>query len=157
MNQATFERDIVGGNLPAAVDFSASWCGPCQALAPEIDRIKNDYDGRARVVKIDVDDHPELASKYGVQSVPTTIFFSKGEELGSVVGNRPELIRETLDRITDQPFENRRPETRAATGRRPWGRLPVGVSRRHRRAQFESGGASSCSNDPAEVPSTNTP
>ena len=63
MNKSSFERDVVQGALPAAVDFSASWCGPCQALSPEIEKIRGEYDGRARVLKIDVDENPELASQ----------------------------------------------------------------------------------------------
>lgn len=68
------------------VDFWASWCGPCKMLAPNIEELANDYEGRVTVGKVNVDDHPSLAEKFGVFSIPTVILFENGEEKERIIG-----------------------------------------------------------------------
>ena len=90
---AEFDSEIVNGTTPAVVDFTATWCGPCQALAPHLDEIDKELEGKVQVVKVDVDSNPDLASRFGVMSVPQILFFKDGEVVDKVVGNMPDDIR----------------------------------------------------------------
>lgn len=74
------------GDTPVLVDFYADWCGPCRMAAPIIKQLSNDYDGKAIIAKVDVDEHNELAQEYGVMSIPTVKIFKSGEEVDSRVG-----------------------------------------------------------------------
>lgn len=94
-----FERALAAGQ-PMMVDFWADWCGPCKMLAPAIDGLAGEYEGRAVVGKVNVDDEPELARQYGVMSIPTVIFFKNGEEVDRKVGVQPtEVFTEALDQL----------------------------------------------------------
>ena len=84
----TFDS-LVSGEGVALVDFFATWCAPCRMLAPVIEQIAEQYDGRVKVAKVDIDAHPELASRYGVQSIPTVLVFKNGEMVAREVGARP--------------------------------------------------------------------
>lgn len=86
---ATFEATVLQSDQPVLVDFWAEWCGPCLALAPVIDEIAKEYGGKARVVKVDVDNAQELAQQYQVEAIPTMIVFRDGQEFKRVVGNVP--------------------------------------------------------------------
>jgi len=99
INAEQFEKEVLGGDLPAVVDFTATWCGPCQALAPAIDELAREYDGRALVAKVDVDKEPDLAARYGVMSVPTVLFFKGGEKVDQVMGNFPDKIKKSLEAL----------------------------------------------------------
>lgn len=83
-----FETAISSGNLVMA-DFWASWCGPCRMLAPLIDSLADQYEGKAIVGKVNTEDEPELASRFGIMSIPTIIFFKNGQEIGREVGVMP--------------------------------------------------------------------
>jgi thioredoxin 1 len=86
--EATFQKDVLESPLPVLVDFWASWCAPCRMIAPTLDAISKELEGRLRVYKVDVDANPNLANRYGVQGIPTLILFSAGEARGQVVGVR---------------------------------------------------------------------
>ena len=88
-NQEGFDKEVPAAPM-AMVDFWAQWCGPCRMLAPTIEKLGEDYEGKALVGKVNVDDEPELAARYGVMSIPTVIFFRDGEELERKVGVMPE-------------------------------------------------------------------
>jgi thioredoxin 1 len=90
-----FEQEVLKSNALVLVNFSATWCGPCKALNPVIDKIADDYEGKIKVTKLDIDDSPETTTKYNVRSVPTVILFRGGEKKGQVVGltTRDNLIR----------------------------------------------------------------
>ena len=83
--------DKAGPAAPIAlVDFWADWCGPCKMLGPTIEKLGESYDGKALIGKVNVDDEPELAQRFGVMSIPTVIFFRNGEEIDRKVGLMPE-------------------------------------------------------------------
>lgn len=84
-----FEDSVINSDKPVIVDFWAEWCGPCKALAPILDEIDNELAGKAKVVKVNVDEAGELAQKYGIRGIPTLIFFKDGEVKSTLVGNQP--------------------------------------------------------------------
>ncbi len=84
-----FEREVLRAPGPVLVDFHATWCGPCHALAPALDQLARDLAGRARVVKVDVDEAPHLARDYQVSSIPCLVVFKGGCEVGRLVGAVP--------------------------------------------------------------------
>jgi thioredoxin 1 len=92
----SFEADVLESELPVLVDFYADWCAPCRRLAPVIDELAEEYDEDVRFVKVNVDDNASLAVQYGVQSIPTLIFFRGGQQLERIVGAppKPRLVEE---------------------------------------------------------------
>ena len=84
-----FEDEVLKNEKPVLVDFWATWCGPCRMIAPIIDQLANEYDGRAVVGKVDVDEEPELARRYGVMSIPTLVVIKNGEVVNKVIGAVP--------------------------------------------------------------------
>lgn len=84
-----FEQEVLQAEKPVLVDFWAGWCAPCRALAPTIDDVATDFDGRAKVVKLNVDDNQETPMKYSVRSIPTLLLFKGGSVQGQIVGASP--------------------------------------------------------------------
>ena len=82
----SFEKDVLSADLPVLVDFWAEWCQPCRMLAPTIEEVANDFAGRAKVGKLDVDGNREVALKYSIQSIPTVILLMNGEVVNKFVG-----------------------------------------------------------------------
>ena len=99
INAETFEKEVVGGDLPAVLDFTATWCGPCQALAPSIEEFATEYEGRVLIGKVDIDENPELTTKLNVASVPTVLFFKNGEKVDQLVGAQP---RQAIEKMVEQ-------------------------------------------------------
>jgi len=79
-------NELINSQQPVLVDFYATWCGPCKALSPVLEQLKEQYEGQIQVLKVDVDENPDLASKYDIRSVPTMITFKKGEILQTMKG-----------------------------------------------------------------------
>jgi len=85
----TFETEVLQSAVPVVVDFWAEWCGPCRMVAPHLDAIAEEYAGKAKVVKVDVDSEPDLAGRYNVMSIPTLLFVKDGKVVDQSVGAEP--------------------------------------------------------------------
>lgn len=83
---ADFEKEVLKSKLPVMVDFFAEWCGPCKMMAPAIDELAKEYEGKWKIGKVDVDQAPGVAEKYGIQSIPTLIFFKDGQVVDKTMG-----------------------------------------------------------------------
>ena len=86
VSDASFETDVVNSSQPVLVDFWAEWCGPCKALSPVLDEIANEYDGRVRIVKVNVDENAQIPPKYGIRGIPTMLLFKNGTVEATKVG-----------------------------------------------------------------------
>ena len=89
VTEATFQQEVAQSPIPVLVDFWAPWCGPCRMLAPVMEQLADEQEGKAKVVKVNVDDNPELAKQFQVYSIPTVIAFKNGQETGRRVGLVP--------------------------------------------------------------------
>ena len=95
-----FQEEVVKSERPVLVDFYADWCGPCKAMAPVLDQLSKEYDGKVKFVKVDTDDNQELAGQFGIMSIPTMMFFSKGKVEDMLVGAVPAaVVKSKLDAI----------------------------------------------------------
>ncbi len=98
-SDTNFEKDVLKSSTPVLVDFWATWCGPCKALAPKLDEIAKEYTGKIMVAKVDIDQNKETPTNYGVRGVPTLALFKDGKIVDQIVGNHPkENITALLDK-----------------------------------------------------------
>ena len=88
-NESNFDAEVLQSDLPVFVDFYADWCGPCKMMSPVIDKLAEEYEGKIKVGKVNVDENGDLAVKYGIMSIPNMIFFKNGEVADRVVGAIP--------------------------------------------------------------------
>jgi len=93
---AEFERYVLNADEPVLVDFYANWCGPCRRLAPTIEELAKEYEGRAVVSKVNVDEQGELARRYGIQGIPAVLFFQNGKEVQRLVGGQSKRAYEKV-------------------------------------------------------------
>ncbi len=89
VSDATFEQDVIKSSLPVMVDFWAPWCGPCHMVSPVVEELAGDFAGKVSFVKLNTDDSPTTASKYGIRAIPTLLIFKGGDVVGQIVGFRP--------------------------------------------------------------------
>jgi len=89
VTDSTFEQEVLNANEPVLVDFWAAWCGPCRTIAPVIEELAGEYQGRLRVAKVNVDENPEAPARFGIRSIPTLMLFKDGELKEKVVGVQP--------------------------------------------------------------------
>ena len=90
VTDADFAAQVIQSEQPVLVDFWAEWCGPCRAVGPVMEALAGEYDGRARIAKVDVDANPQVAMQYGIRSIPTVMLFDKGQVVDTFVGARPQ-------------------------------------------------------------------
>ena len=101
-NDENFTEAVLNTNKPVLVDFWAPWCAPCRALTPIVDALADQYAGAVQFMKVNVDDNPQVAQRYGVQAIPTLILFRGGEEKQRMVGvSRKEVIAQAIDAQVD--------------------------------------------------------
>ena len=95
INDGNFDGEVLKADVPFLLDFSAVWCGPCKVLAPIVEKLADEYKGKVKVGKLDIDDSPGVASKFGIRSVPTVLIFKGGKESGRHVGvtNKETLLK----------------------------------------------------------------
>jgi len=86
VNQDTFENEVLKSEIPVLVDLWAPWCGPCRALTPALDAITAEYEGKLKVVKLNVDESPKVAQQYSIMSIPTLLIFNNGEVANQIIG-----------------------------------------------------------------------
>ncbi|MCB0284703.1 MAG: thioredoxin [Calditrichae bacterium] len=89
LNDANFEKEVLNSDIPVVVDFWAEWCAPCRIIAPLVDELASEYQGKIKVGKMDVDQNPQSSMNYGIRSIPTLLFFKDGKPVDQLLGAVP--------------------------------------------------------------------
>jgi thioredoxin 1 len=89
LEDGTFEQEVLKSATPVLVDFWATWCGPCKAIAPAVDELATEYKGKVKVAKLDIDHHQQVPQKYGIRSIPTLLVFKGGKVVDTIIGAVP--------------------------------------------------------------------
>jgi len=101
LTEDNFETEVLKSTVPVLVDFWAEWCGPCKMLGPTLDELSNEYAGKVKIAKLNVDDNQNLAAQYGVSSIPMLLFFKDGQIQNQMVGAKPKsALKGELDKLT---------------------------------------------------------
>ena len=98
IDNENFEKEVLRSDIPVIVDFWAEWCGPCKILGPIFEKISEEYEGKLKFVKMNIDNNQDIAGKFSIQGIPSMLIFNKGEEAERLVGALPEtLLKEKID------------------------------------------------------------
>jgi thioredoxin 1 len=89
LEDGTFEQEVLKSTTPVLVDFWATWCGPCKAIAPAVDELASEFKGRVKVAKLDIDHHQQVPQRYGIRSIPTLLVFKGGKVVDTIIGAVP--------------------------------------------------------------------
>lgn len=92
VDTSNFKSEVLDSNVPVVVDFWAKWCGPCKMIAPSLEEISDEMSGSVKIVKVNIDDNPDLGAQYGVRSIPTLLIFKAGERADIKVGAAPKTV-----------------------------------------------------------------
>lgn len=102
LNDANFQKEVLESDKPVLVDFWAPWCGPCRIMGPILEEITSDYNGKAKVGKLNTDDSPTTAGQYGIMSIPTILIFKGGKPVDQIIGAVPkDVVKKKLDAILE--------------------------------------------------------
>ena len=96
INDLSFDSEVLNSDQPVLVDFTATWCGPCRQIAPFIDQLADEYQGKAKVAKVDIDESPATAQRFGIRGVPTLYVFKGGQVIAQQVGAAPKARIQAL-------------------------------------------------------------
>jgi thioredoxin 1 len=100
VTDSSFDAEVLKSDKPVLVDFWAPWCGPCRMVAPVVDELSQEYDGKVKFVKLNTDDNPQVSVKYQIRSIPTLLVFKSGEPVGQIIGFRPKSdLKKRLDAV----------------------------------------------------------
>jgi thioredoxin 1 len=100
INDKNFEIEVINSDIPVLIDFWAPWCAPCRAIGPVVDELANDYNGKLKVVKMNVDDNPLTPSRFGVRSIPNLLLFKNGQVKDQIVGAVPkQMFVQAIDKL----------------------------------------------------------
>jgi len=101
LTQANFAQEVLQSKTPVLVDFWAEWCGPCKMIAPVLDELADEYDGKIRIGKVNIDDQQSIAAEYGIRAIPTLLLFNQGQVAEQIVGLRSKHdLKASFDRVT---------------------------------------------------------
>jgi thioredoxin 1 len=105
LTDANFQDEVLNEpELPILVDFWATWCGPCRVIAPAIEELARDFEGRAKIAKLDVDDNPQVAMQFGIRSIPTLLFFKDGRVVDQLIGAASKkVLADKLSALVEEP------------------------------------------------------